>query len=92
MVLILFEAIFIVTYTYLTVWGWLVAAEVTSACQDVSRQSQQVLAYLRMHPLFAYNTEEYNKAEKFATYVEKVDLGVKMHGICISYQLGMRIL
>ena len=28
----------------------------------------------------------------FAKYVEKVDLGLKMHGICISYSLGMRIL
>ena len=68
------------------------AAEVTSACQDVTRQSQQVLAYLRMHRLFEYNTEEYIKAEMFAKYVEKVDLGLKMHGICISYSLGMRIL
>ena len=88
-VLILFEASFVVCYLYLTVWGWIVAAEVTAACQDVGRQSQQVLAYLRMHN---HTTEEYSKAEKFAAYVEKVDLGVKMHGICISYQLGMRIL
>lgn len=70
----------------------MVAAEVTSSCQEVSRQSQQVLAYLRMHHQFAYDTEEYIKAEKFAAYVEKIDLGVKMHGICISYQLGMRIM
>ena len=68
------------------------AAEVTAACQDVSRQSQQVLAYLRMHTVFEHNTEEYLKAEMFASYVEKVNLGFKMHGICISYQLGMRIL
>ena len=48
--------------------------------------------FCRVLHFIEYNTEEYIKAEMFAKDVEKVDLGLKMHGICISYSLGMRIL
>ena len=67
------------------------ACDVTAACEDVNKQSRDLMAYLRKHPNFKNSTEQYMKAKLFSEYVEKEKLGFKATNLLISYTLGMAI-
>ena len=91
-ILLAYEASALAYILIITFILWNGASQVTAACDTVSKNCQDVLSYLRMHPTYKHHREEYLRAEDFARYVEKAKLGFKANGICISYSLGMTIL
>ena len=89
--MLLSEAFFICNIVAYIISCFCSACDVTAACEDVNKQSRDLMAYLRKHPNFKNDTDQYMKAKLFSEYVEKEKLGFKAANLLVSYTLGMAI-
>jgi hypothetical protein len=88
---IVFEFVWTLFFTYLLMYLWCSASEVTRVCEEVQQQGLGLMAYVNKRGDLVDQKAQYLHAKEFHDYMQRRNPGFASYHITISYTLGLSV-